>query len=135
MTVNTDMTRPGCVTGTWLTACASGSCVEVAIDTHCGLVEVRDSKNPFADVLRYTTAEWVALTGEILASGRIPYVVSHDEHRVWIGKTSGGEYKVLIFDRQEIAEFVAAVFAGKFRVPAVTAETEALHAASVQAGV
>ncbi len=115
MTVNTDMTLTG---PHWLTACASGSCVEVAIDSTSGQVEVRDSKSPFAETLRYTTAEWVALTGEILASGRIPYVVNHDEHRVWIGLTATGEYKVLIFDRQEIAEFVAAVFAGKFRVPA-----------------
>ncbi len=129
MTVNTDMTGPSwedeftsfcangaCVETRWTKGCASGSCVEIHVDGPCGYVEVRDSKNPFGSVLRYTTAEWRELTGQVLSTGKIPYVVDTDGFRVWIGKDADGEYRVLIFDGEEIAAFVAAVFAGKFRM-------------------
>ena len=113
-----------CVEVKWLKACSDGSCVEVAHDG--GRVLVRDGKlGDESPVLEYGAEEW----GEVLNSVRLGFLphwgqpdTSHrsvDGGVVWVnGDVAGGPS--LSFTAEEWDSFVEGVRAGRFspEVPA-----------------
>jgi uncharacterized protein DUF397 len=91
-----------CVEARWHTATASATsnCVQVAPDPICGLVRVRDSKDPGGLIVEFTPAAWRLLLTEV-ACGRFDWA----------------QLDPLEFDAAERAAFEAGVLGGEFDLP------------------
>jgi hypothetical protein len=102
-----------CVEVTWISFCANGACVQVAIEE--GRVLVRDSKRPDAEPMSLQRSEWMNTVLSPLMAGRLPSMVTEvSDGFEWLGHTVDGDGQRFLFTREEWEAFDKGVVDGEF---------------------